>query len=136
MIRKLPVETCEVATRFGQLVLPTLDELLGMKAYLAYSRRATRDFIDFAALASCLGESDVLASLLRSDERYGELQSDSVSLEIAKALSEPLPFDLDSIDLRVYKGIKSPWDEWPHIESVCRRFGLQFAGALISGDQP
>ena len=131
MIRTAPIETARLETSTGSLVVPTLEELFGMKAYLAYSRRATRDFVDFAALASCLDEHAALASLLHSDVRYGELQTDSVSLEIAKALSDPQPYDLDSIDLRTYKGIQPPWDNWSHTEAVCKQLGLRFAEVLL-----
>jgi hypothetical protein len=59
-----------------------------------------------------------------------------VAREIAKARAEPQPYDLDSIDLRTYKGIQPPWDDWLHVESVCKRLGLQFADAILSGDEP
>ncbi|MEX2092701.1 MAG: hypothetical protein WD971_08490 [Pirellulales bacterium] len=136
MIRTTPVETARVETPAGSIVVPTLDELSGMKAYLAYSRRATRDFVDFAALASCRDDVAVLATLLLTDARYGELQTDSVALEIAKVLADPQPYDLDSIDLRTYKGIQPPWDDWLHVATVCKRLGLQFADALLPGDEP
>jgi len=134
MLRSLPIGTATVQTPSGPLVVPTLDEMIGMKAYLAYSRRATRDFLDFAALASCLDGPAVLASLLRSDERYGELQTDSVGLEIAKALAEPDPYDLESVDLREYKGVKPPWNQWSRVEETCRSFGTLLAEALLRGE--
>jgi hypothetical protein len=136
MIRSLPVETTKLETPAGPLLVPTLDELLGMKAYLAYSRRATRDFVDFAALASCLSDDEALQTLLRSDRRYGELQSDSVSLEIAKALAEPQPYDLDSIDLQTYKGVQTPWNDWRHAERVCKRLGVLLSERLLAGNDP
>jgi hypothetical protein len=134
MIRSRPVETTHISTSAGNLLVPTLDELLGMKAYLAYSRRATRDFVDFAALAACTDDTAALETLLRSDSRYGELQTDSVSLEIAKALAEPQPYDLDSIDLRAYKAIQKPWDDWQHVSGICKKLGILFAERLLSED--
>lgn len=135
MIRSLPVATTQLLTSSGNLTVPTLDELLGMKAYLAYSRRATRDFVDFAALATCMGDAAAVETLLRSDQRYGELQTDSVSLEIAKALAEPRPYDLDSIDLRTYKAIQPPWDDWRQVETICKRLGIMMAELLLPGDE-
>jgi hypothetical protein len=136
MIRSLPLDSTTTQTPSGPLVIPTLDEMVGMKAYLAYSRRAARDFLDFAALASCAGDVAALASLLRSDERYGELQSDSVGLEIAKALAAPEPFDLESVDLSDYKGVKPPWNKWSHVEGICRSFGERLAEALLHRGSP
>jgi hypothetical protein len=136
MIRPVPVATAEIQTPVGPIVVPTLDEVLGMKAYLAYSRNATRDFVDFAALSTCLDDDAVIASLLLSDQRYGLLQTDSVALEIAKTLAEPNPYDLDTIDLSSYKGIRPPWNNWPHCESICKRWGLEFAEVLLKGPSP
>ncbi len=129
--RSLPVDTDLLETPSGSLRVPTLDELIGMKAYLAYNRRATRDFLDFAALSSLVERSAVLETLMRSQQRYGELQSVSVALEIAKTLSDPVPFDLEEIDLRVYKGIQPPWNDWDHVAAVCRQHGRGFGEALI-----
>jgi hypothetical protein len=132
-LRQSPVDTTTIGTPDGPLIVPTLDELIGMKAYLAYSRQATRDFLDFSALSTCADDEFVLAALLKSDDRYGELQSDSVCLEIAKTLADPQPFDLDSIDLAAYKGVQAPWNEWTNVASVCRRLGQLLIQALING---
>ncbi len=37
-VRTLPIETLTVSTSYGPLVIPTLDEMVGMKAFLAYRR--------------------------------------------------------------------------------------------------
>ena len=129
--RSLPIETTEIETSAGNIRVPTLDEILGMKAYLLYSRRTTRDFLDFAALSSLLSEKGVLQTLLRSDQRYGELQTTPVSLEIAKALHEAKPYDLSKVNLEHYKSIQPPWNQWQHVEGVCRMFGEKFGEALV-----
>ena len=41
-----------VETEAGPLVVPTWDELIAMKAFLAYDRNVTRDYLDFAAFPS------------------------------------------------------------------------------------
>lgn len=132
MLRSLPLTTASVATPEGHLVVPSLDELMGMKAYLAYSRGATRDFLDFAALASLVDDDSVVAALLRSNDRYGALQTDSVALEIAKVLAEPQPYDLDSIDLGAYKRIQPPWHNWSITEAACAKFGILLAERLLN----
>lgn len=129
--RTSPIATSIAHTEAGDLVIPTLDEMLGMKAYLAYSRNAARDYIDFAALSACMGDDDVLQTLLRSDARYGELQSNSAALEISKRLCDPKPFDLDSVDLRQYKGLAAEWQSWDKVAQTCRRHGHRLAETLI-----
>lgn len=129
--RTTPIETTVIETFFGKLVVPTLDELIGMKAYLAYSRNATRDYLDFAALSECIGQDGVLTALLKLDERYGELQTASVSLEVAKTLTKAEPFDLEEMDLSNYKALASEWQDWRKIEKICRRFGILLGEKLI-----
>lgn len=125
------IETTVIETDYGKIVVPTLDELIGMKAYLAYSRNATRDYLDFAALSEYMTEREVLDSLLKLDERYGDLQITSVGLEVAKALTEAAPFDLDAIDLSKYKTLAADWQSWGKIEETCNRFGGLLGEKLI-----
>ena len=129
--RTLPVETQTVTTAEGPLVVPTLDELLCMKAFLCYDRRATRDFLDFAALSEKMSETEVVASLLKVDRRYGEIQSRSVALEVAKALSGALPFDLNEEELPHYKALLPKWHTWQATRSVCHRYGVLLGEALL-----
>lgn len=129
--RTKAIETTLIKTDFGNLTVPTLDELIGMKAYLAYSRNATRDYLDFAALSECAVEREVLDSLSKLDERYGELQTASVGLEVAKALTEAKPYDLDEIDLSEYKILAADWRNWNKIEKICGRFGVLLGKKLI-----
>jgi hypothetical protein len=132
-LRTRPIETLTVDTRYGPLVIPTLDEMIGMKAFLAYRRNATRDFLDFAALSLCAGEEEVVASLLKSDARYGELQTASVALEIAKTLAKPEPYDLSSTDLSRYKALAPEWHDWSRTESICQHYGKLLGERLVKG---
>lgn len=129
--RSAPVETQTITTPEGPLVVPTLDELFCMKAFLTYDRSATRDFLDFAALSERLPEIQALESLLKLDQRYGELQSASVSLEVAKALSAAAPFDLNEAELPAYKGLSPKWHNWAVTRTICERFGGLLGEALL-----
>lgn len=129
--RTQPVATQTITTPEGPLVVPTLDELLCMKAFLAYDRRATRDFLDFAALSERMSERQVVDSLLQLDRRYGELQTASVALEVAKALSAAAPFDLNEAELPNYKGLASKWHNWEVTQRICQRFGGLLGEALL-----
>lgn len=86
-----PIQTRIVDTPGGPLIVPTLDEMIGMKAYLAVARNTTRDYVDFAALASLAGDGASIEALLKSQDRYGHLQTGSISLAIADRLSHPAP---------------------------------------------
>lgn len=134
--RKDAIETSIVETEGGALVVPTLCELIAMKAYLLYSRNALRDYLDFAALASCAKDDEVLRCLMKTHEQYGHLQSGSVPLEIAKRLSDPSPFDLSSIDLADYKGVAAEWRSWDRVRAVCLHFGASLAQRLVLAGEP
>ncbi len=133
--RAQPVETQTMQTEAGPLVVPTLDEMICMKAFLAYNRNATRDYLDFAALSECASEEVVLGSLRKLDARYGALQSASVGLEVAKALCAATPFDLNEAELPRYKGLTEKWHRWESTREICQRFGMRLGEALVQGEK-
>lgn len=133
--RRTQVETQTLSTPSGPMVVPTLDELIGMKAYLAYSRNAVRDFLDFAALAMVAGEDAACAAVRKSDARYGELQTTSVARAICAALIDPRPRDLLVVDLSNYKGLAKEWHDWKRVSGICRTIGSRVAERIVL-DEP
>jgi hypothetical protein len=125
------IETSIIQTPSGPLTVPTLPELIGMKAYLLYSRNALRDYLDFAALALCVGDEVVVAASLLTQSHYGHLQTGSVTLEIAKRLCDPSPFDLDGINLDDYKGVAPEWRSWDRVCESCIRLGVLLSARLV-----
>ena len=71
-------------------------------------------------------------SLLKLDERYGELQTASVGLEVAKVLSGAAPFDLNEAELPHYKGLVEKWQKWEATRSISNRYGVLLGEALIN----
>jgi hypothetical protein len=126
-----PIETVVVATKFGDLVIPTLDEMIGMKAFLAYQRKTVRDFLDFAALITCTNDVEVIASLMKLDERYGETQTNSIRLEVARNFANPNPIDLEKVDLSHYKALASEWHDWKRTADICRKFGILLGEIIL-----
>jgi hypothetical protein len=55
LVRQRPLETAEVEIGGARLVIPTPEEILRVKAWLAVSRNQTRDYLDIAALADTIG---------------------------------------------------------------------------------
>ena len=131
MRRSAPVQTSEVITPFGPLRVPTLDELIGMKAILAYRRSQTRDYIDLAALSVVRGEQGAVDALMQLDRLYPEEQTHSIRLEIAKALIEPLPLDLEQHDLSSYKGLAMEWWEWSRVHMVISALGEALGERIV-----
>ncbi|HEX5885385.1 MAG TPA: hypothetical protein VFY67_12670 [Pyrinomonadaceae bacterium] len=63
MIREQPLETQEVIVSDVHLTVPTEEELLRIKGVLILKRNATRDYLDFAALAERLGPERIKKAL-------------------------------------------------------------------------
>jgi hypothetical protein len=125
--RSAPLETTTVELPGGRRVkLPTVEEMLRIKAYLVVERNATRDYLDVAALARHLGLRDSARALDRMNELYAEFAGvggDMLSTVVVR-LSNPDPYDLTEIDLSEYKGIVAPWNDWRAVESQCRALAV------------
>ncbi len=89
------------------------------KAFLAYNRNATRDYLDFAALADHLGADRTLEALRRFDDLYPQPNEDSALQQLQIQLSNPLPYDLDDLDLTEYKRLDARWADWRDVKTAC-----------------
>ena len=128
--RSLPIETQMCETSVGALRIPTLDEMICIKAFLCCQRNQTRDYLDFAALSSLVLESSVMDSLMKIPLRYAEFGAD-VGLLVAQRLTQCEPADRSSISLEGYKGLKADWQNWDRVRQICVRFGHLLGEALI-----
>ena len=75
------------------------------------------------ALATALGgiaAGDALASM---DELYPQKNDDTwaVRTQLIKQLADPLPYDLDKVDLAEYKDMRPPFDQWGLVAETCGR---------------
>ena len=133
--RSAPLETAVVEAAGGRhLRLPTVEEMLRIKTFLVVERSATRDYLDVAALSHHLGLVKSAAALERMNELYADFAGeggDMLMTAITK-LAEPTPYDLTDVDLREYKGIVPPWNDWTAVQQQCRAL----AAALLSPAAP
>lgn len=112
LIRSAPLET----TTIRGIRVPTLEEMLRVKAYLIVRRNATRDFIDFVALFDHLNEKRSVKALQTLDTLYPQKEGASVSQQLAIQLAEPKPWDLSQTNLDRYRALKSPYTDWKEIQ--------------------
>jgi hypothetical protein len=108
-------------TKLEGLIVPTLDEMLRVKAFLLAERRATRDFVDLAALLARLAERDALRALLSLNRLYPAFGALSPISALAEA-AETEPGDLDLVPLNRYKGLRAPLTDWPFVRDRVREF--------------
>ena len=116
--REAPLQTTSVQG----LLIPTIREMLRVKAFLMVERRATRDYIDFVALASRLDQDTVLQALGYLNCVYGAGGVQTPATCFAEACEVP-PLDLQAVPLGSYRGLRSPYTHWSFVAEMCRRFG-------------
>ena len=122
--RKRPLETTSVRLPSGaDLVIPTEQEILRIKAYLIVNRNQVRDYLDTAALADHLGIDEARHVLSGIDDFYAEMSetSGAVSTVLAERLYRCEPRDRKAIaTLPRFKGLDPRWADWGNVAAQCR----------------
>jgi hypothetical protein len=139
LIRRRPLEVERLKTPGGDLQIPTLAEMARIKAWLILRRNATRDYLDFVALADRLGEIEAVALALGLDDYYADQLGEGgsrVSTQLAKQLAEPSPYDLSEVDLRHYRHLLARWQDWRAVAAWCRRFASRMLEAAALKSEP
>jgi len=128
LIRAQPLDVETYETSAGPIVLPTLPEMARVKAWLTVTRNATRDYVDFVALADRIEQNDGLVGIIEAlssmDRLYPQTNGTSVGLQLAKQLAEPRPKDLGDGDLSTYRLIAEQWKDWNVVRRAAERYGV------------
>jgi hypothetical protein len=119
LIREEPLETAVIECRGHRITLPSEAEMLRIKGVLILKRNATRDYLDFVALADRIGDEMVARALRPFDSFYGQENEESPLQQLQVQLAKPLPFDLEATELREYKNLAPRWHDWSAVEAVC-----------------
>lgn len=125
--RSAPLETAVVEGADGRrITVPTVEEMLRIKAFLAVERNATRDYLDVAAISHHLGMAKSVAALETMTDLYADFAGEGgdMLMTVVIKLAEPDPYDLTDVDLREYKGIVPPWDDWTAVTKQCRSLAV------------
>jgi hypothetical protein len=133
MIRKRPLEIAEVELPSGNRVtVPTLEETLRIKAFLVVRRNQTRDYLDLAALAECLGTERAADVLSRIDDYYADQlnSDDGIASQLVRQLADPHPADPSVIDqLASYRRLRRRWSDWSAVVEVLRDVAARMVGS-------
>lgn len=121
LIRDEPLEKQVVDYHGERLILPTEAEILRIKGVLILRRNATRDYLDFVALADHLGDENVAQALRSFDRLYQQESGESPLQQLQVQLANPLPYDLDDAlpAISEYKNLAPRWHDWNTVKSVC-----------------
>ncbi|MGH8906147.1 MAG: hypothetical protein ACRD0K_06455 [Egibacteraceae bacterium] len=90
-------------------------------------RNATRDYLDFVALADRMGDDRAVEAVLSLDEFYADQAGPGgrrIATQVAKQLAQPSPDDLFDVDLSEYRGLKRRWHDWSAVADACRRVAV------------
>lgn len=138
LIRRQPLEVEETMVGGRRLTVPTLVEIARIKAWLCLIRNATRDYLDFAALAARLGEHEAAAVVGTMDSYYADQLGPGgsrVAAQVARQLAEPRPDDLSDVDLVSYRKLDRQWQNWETVRDACRVVAVRVLDQL-TGDSP
>jgi hypothetical protein len=119
LIRDQPLETRDINVGGVCLVVPTEPEMLRIKAVLILKRNATRDYLDFVALAERLGPDGVFGAVANLDELYPQPGGESALQQLQVQLAHPLPYDLDETNLAEYRRLDAKWHDWQRVVQTC-----------------
>jgi hypothetical protein len=134
--RTRPLETQVFELENGETIrVPSLAEMIRVKAFLITNRNQLRDYLDVAALADRFGVTYVAEVLCGIDAYYDkELSSTgSVAGELVELFSDPNPKDRIAIDeLAQYKGLDEKFADWNTIVLLCKEIA---AGMIANGGE-
>lgn len=133
MIRAHPLESEQVELPSGAVVtVPTTEEALRIKAFLAVRRNQVRDYLDLAALSDLMGVDRAAVVLSQIDDYYPDQRGDddTVAAQVARQLSDPCPADsVVTRQLARYKRLAPKWQDWATVVAVCH----QVADRMLDG---
>lgn len=124
LIREEPLETIVVTHKGERIVMPTKAEILRIKGLLILRRNATRDYLDFVALAQQLGDEGVAAALCSFDRIYRQDSGESPLQQLQVQLASALPYDLDESGLSEYRNLDPHWHDWKTVKAACAHLAL------------
>ena len=124
MIREKPLETQEISVGGVRVVVPTEEELLRIKGVLILKRNATRDYLDFAALSERIGSTRVKDALASLDQLYPQTSGESALQQLQVQLANPMPYDLETTELKEYRRLHPKWHDWNRVKEICASIAI------------
>jgi hypothetical protein len=122
LIREQPLETMVVKYGRQVITVPTKEEILRIKSALILKRNATRDYLDFVALADQLGDKQTAKALSVLDRLYPQPNDESALQQLQIQLANPLPYDLEKTRLTEYKNLALEWQDWTRVKKACSHY--------------
>lgn len=135
LIRVEPLETTAIEVHGAKFVVPTEVEILRIRAVLILKRNATRDCLDTAALIDDMGREDTVEALERFDLLYPQPNAQFALTPLQVQLADPLPYDLDALELPKYKDLDPKWHDWHNVTGACRQCSIWILQDIITAQR-
>ncbi len=119
LIRDEPLETTEVDCHGAHITVPTEGEILCIKGILILKRNATRDYLDFVALADHMSDEHAAQALHALDRLYPQDNGESPLQQLQIQLAHAVPYDLEDTNLSEYKNLAPRWHDWNQVQAAC-----------------
>jgi hypothetical protein len=114
------------------LRVPTLAEMARIKAWLLATRHTVRDYLDTVVLLERLGEEAARPALSPFDAIYRQGDGVSPLFEVVERLAEARPADAPQVDLRSYRRLLAPWNDWNHVVARGRHWAQVLATVALA----
>ena len=124
LIRDEPLETMTIQHRGAVVTIPTEAEILRIESVLILKRNATRDYLDFAALATRMGDESAARALRPFDSLYPQDNGESPLQQLQAQLASPRPYDLEGTNLSEYRNLAPRWHDWNTVKAACARVSV------------
>ena len=125
LIRSEALETMLVDHRGVKITVPTAAEILRIKGVLILKRNATRDYLDFVALADHMGDEGVVHALQAFDRLYPQNNGESALQQLQVQLANALPYDLKETELDEYRNLQPRWQDWQTVKAASAQFAIR-----------
>lgn len=101
-------------------ILPEWEKVLFAAAHL---QRILPDSVlvggSCVALASHLGDDKTVNALRSLDSLYPQPNRESPLQQLQVQLAQPLPYDLEELNLAEYKNLAEKWRSWTEVQKTC-----------------
>ena len=119
LIREEPLDTVVIDHQAKPITVPTEGEILRIKGVLILKRNATRDYLDFVALATHMGDDGVARALTLFDRIYQQDNGESPLQQLQVQLASAMPYDLQETELSEYKNLQERCHNWKTVKAAC-----------------
>ena len=132
LIRSQPLETTVIEHRGIPITIPTDAEILRIKAVLILQRNATRDYLDFTALAMRMNAQSLVSAMEPFDRLYPQDNGQSPLQQLLAQLSNARPGDLTATGTGIYRNLAPELLDWNTVSQTCAKIAQSLFDGLCS----